>query len=193
MGLLLAPMWAEGLVAIWNQSSGALGPAQQKRLLTWLMIALLVCGGALAYKLDAWLLETPAKQEALECQELFPVQACDWLAKVKLPGNGFNMYHWGGYVIYRLWPEVRVFVDGRADVFYTTSMKDYIAIHKGACYWQSSLDKWEVDWALLENYHVPVTLMELSPTWRRVYFDGLAVIYVRSGSPADLAASRAGY
>jgi hypothetical protein len=36
---------------------------------------------------------------------IFPVQAVDWLEQNPPAGNGFNYFPWGGYLLYRSWPE----------------------------------------------------------------------------------------
>ncbi len=43
----------------------------------------------------------------------FPVAAADLLAE-NVPGNLFNSYEYGGYLIWRLGPERKTFIDGRA-------------------------------------------------------------------------------
>ncbi len=45
--------------------------------------------------------------------KLFPVEAADFINDNRLTGNMFNDYNWGGYLIWRLGPERRVFADGR--------------------------------------------------------------------------------
>lgn len=49
-----------------------------------------------------------------ENNALFPVAVADFLQKeVALPGNMFNDYRAGGYLIWRLYPQYRVFIDTR--------------------------------------------------------------------------------
>jgi len=43
---------------------------------------------------------------------LFPVQAADFIKNEDLRGNMFNLYAWGGYLLWRLAP-TEVFIDGR--------------------------------------------------------------------------------
>ena len=45
--------------------------------------------------------------------EIYPVGAADFVIANDLKGNLFNTYFWGGYLIWRLGPERKVFVDGR--------------------------------------------------------------------------------
>ena len=36
-----------------------------------------------------------------------------------------NHYNWGGYFIWKLYPQYRVFMDGRADVYGDALMTDF--------------------------------------------------------------------
>jgi len=45
---------------------------------------------------------------------IYPVRAADFIVANNLQGNIYNTYFWGGYLIWRLGPERKVFVDGRA-------------------------------------------------------------------------------
>jgi hypothetical protein len=44
---------------------------------------------------------------------LFPEKAADYIRSNNLQGNMYNDYDWGGYLIWRLAPERKVFADGR--------------------------------------------------------------------------------
>ena len=45
-------------------------------------------------------------------EQFFPVQAADFIVREGLGGNVFNLYDWGGYLLWRLAP-AKVFIDGR--------------------------------------------------------------------------------
>ena len=55
-------------------------------------------------------------QEAREAEQ-FPEQAVAFLRGSDQPRKIFVYYDWGGYAIWKLYPEYRVFVDGRADLY----------------------------------------------------------------------------
>lgn len=60
----------------------------------------------------------------------FPEQAAEYIASREIPKPLFNDINWGGYLIWRLWPEYRVFIDTRTlnvDIFrqYLNVMNDY--------------------------------------------------------------------
>ena len=50
----------------------------------------------------------------LRAAEIFPDEAADFLLAHGFTGRIFNTYEQGGYLMWRLWPQVKVFIDGRA-------------------------------------------------------------------------------
>src|SRR5262249_13612871 len=44
----------------------------------------------------------------------YPVGAADFLVAHRVTGPIFNVYEQGGYLMWRLWPQAKVFIDGRA-------------------------------------------------------------------------------
>ena len=46
----------------------------------------------------------------------FPSELSDFMREAKIEGGIFNDPRWGGYLIWRLWPENHVFVDSRQDL-----------------------------------------------------------------------------
>jgi Flp pilus assembly protein TadD len=48
---------------------------------------------------------------------MYPVMAADYMEQERLWGNLFNDYHDGNYLMWRLYPQNLVFVDGRIDVY----------------------------------------------------------------------------
>ena len=46
--------------------------------------------------------------------DYYPGDAVSFMGKVKPEGNMFNSYTWGGYLIYSLYPDRKVFIDPRA-------------------------------------------------------------------------------
>ncbi|GAB4483826.1 MAG: hypothetical protein OHK006_06210 [Thermodesulfovibrionales bacterium] len=124
----------------------------------------------------------------------FPVGAADFLENNKVRGNIFNHYNSGGYLIWRLYPACRVFIDGRAisDEAYET----YIAVLGGeqagapaGFRWSEILDAFGLNIILInpvdemsgEIYPLLESLIG-SASWKLVYFDDRDVIFVRAGA-----------
>src|SRR5262249_59555969 len=98
-----------------------------------------------------------------------PVRACDAIDAHGWGGNLLNDYKWGGYCIWRWYPHRKVFIDGRAEVYFKTSFDDYYAIHNVFPDWPARLRKWRIDTALLDRTSHLARVMAASPAWIRVY------------------------
>lgn len=114
---------------------------------------------------------------------VFPVRAVEWnLAQLTPPGampRILTSDQWGDYLIYRLYPEQRVFFDGRSDFFGPQIGADYCKLLAGEKSWRELLDRYQFDLALLPHAWALSTALAREPEWRRVYQDSVAVLYVR--------------
>jgi hypothetical protein len=111
-----------------------------------------------------------------------PLGAVDYLRTHELPGQMFNTYNWGGYLIWSLYPDKPVFVDGRTDLYALNShvLEDYVQVHWVRPGWQSVLDKYDIGYVVTErNGLLDVALAE-AEGWEPVYADDVGVIYVRA-------------
>ncbi len=71
-----------------------------------------------------------------------PLQAVDYLREHDLPGQMFNTYNWGGYLIWALYPDKPVFVDGRTDLYaFNGVLDDYVQVQLARPGWQEILDQ----------------------------------------------------
>jgi hypothetical protein len=119
--------------------------------------------------------------------EQFPQKAVTFLQAGNLPSRLFIYYDWGGYAIWKLYPQYRVFVDGRADLYgdelLQQSNQTLLKVHKG---WQAVLDTWNVQTILIPPGSPLAQALVLDPHWSAPYRDPRAVIFVRSSSrPGD--------
>ncbi len=109
-----------------------------------------------------------------------PVAAVEFLKAQRLPGPIYNRYGWGGYLIYQLYPEYRVYIDGRADVygdaFFTEAMRTYDGVND----WAQSLDRHGIKTVLISpDAPLANLLRNDGRNWKLVYEDEDAVIFSR--------------
>jgi hypothetical protein len=75
--------------------------------------------------------------------QVFPVRAIDWMKAEQISGPGFNYFPWGGYILYRAWPEQHVFIDGQTDFYgesLTVSMRQCsLRVKAGVRYWRNTV------------------------------------------------------
>jgi len=143
-------------------------------LLNWtILILVLVAAGAKAALPLAPAAITGAYEQA------FPAAAVAYMREHGTPPTLFNDYGWGGYLVWELYPEVRVFIDGRADLYgdeLVTLYGETIAARRG---WEQVLDHYGVHTALIGADSSLAAAMRPDDAWQEVYQDRMASIFVR--------------
>jgi hypothetical protein len=147
-------------------------PAKDKYVLNAILIALAV----LAF---AWFF--PSRQHLeREAAKTYPRGAVEFLRQHPQPGPMLNELTWGGYLPYMLGPQQRVFIDGRLDFYqYRGVLPDYLRITKLERDAPRLLQKYNIQACLITPTIPLVTFLEASPEWKKVYEDGVSVLFVR--------------
>jgi hypothetical protein len=97
----------------------------------------------------------------------------------------FSTDAWGGYLIYRmnggrLYPERKVVVDDRHDLYGSGRIRQYLILTQAEPGWDGVLKEWQVRTALLPADSTLANLLRERPgEWRVVYEDKLAVVFER--------------
>lgn len=118
------------------------------------------------------------RQPAVEAQE-FPAAAINFIRQQKPPQPIFNEYTWGGYLIWKLYPDYRVYIDGRADVYGDKFVQDFLGIHDGNQAWRERLDTYGVRTVFVKPNVALASLLRQDDGWQKVFEDKQAVIFVR--------------
>lgn len=121
---------------------------------------------------------TVANQSTVEAQR-FPTAAVEFMRVHQPPQPVYNEYHWGGYLIWKLYPDYRVFIDGRADVYGDAFFEEFMATHAGESHWQDSLNKYGVRTVLVKPDAALASLLRQAPGWQKIFEDSQAVIFTR--------------
>ncbi len=109
----------------------------------------------------------------------FPVSAAAWLERNPPSGPMFNDINWGGYLLFRLWPAQRVFIDSQTDFYGEPFTRQYVDILSGSPDWQSELDQFGVGWLLIPPSTALAMEASKAPGWRVAYEDSTAIVLVR--------------
>ncbi|SHI69135.1 hypothetical protein [Desulfofundulus thermosubterraneus] len=110
----------------------------------------------------------------------FPAAAAEKLASAPPGRKLLNDYNWGGYLIWRLWPQLPVFIDGRADLYAGGVFSQYRRLKKLQDP-QAVLDEWQIDMVLMPPDEPLVSWLRLHPAWEVWYEDAQAVIMKKKG------------
>jgi hypothetical protein len=118
-----------------------------------------------------------AKQPSIEEQQ-FPKAAVDFIKQHHPPQPIFNEYAWGGYLIWRLYPDYRVYIDGRADVFGDKLVAEFIQVNDGKPRWRELLQQYGTKTVLVKHDSAIASLLGEDSSWQKVFEDKQAVILV---------------
>jgi hypothetical protein len=141
----------------------------------------------LAMALLALVLFHPGKARVLRAefeQNRFPVDTAAFLSQQT---NNAEMriyasWQWGGYLIYRLWPSLRVFNDGRTDFYGTSFVEEGLCVWNACPEWSSILSRYGVDGALLPPDCGLAAVLRESRDWKLVYQDRAALLFEKTAS-----------
>jgi hypothetical protein len=121
----------------------------------------------------------------------YPAGAADFLLAHHVSGPIFNTYEYGGYLIWRLWPQQRVFIDGRSlseSLFQDYGRILYNVEEAGGKSAAELLDRYGVQTIVMNTFEYSEGLMyKLAPAladpqqtgWKLVYDDPTAIVLMR--------------
>lgn len=173
------PLFAIVTIPILSEQIGSFFEIQPEvkkpsRQFNWLIPIVMVCSVAVISICFVHVVQQQPKSEA----EDFPKAAVDWIAENHPEGNIFNSYYWGGYIIWRLYPQYQVYVDGRAfDVYGDKFLYDYMDIYRAQSNWEEALDKQAVRLVVVDPKSGLASALRQSSGWEIVYEDQLSVLF----------------
>jgi hypothetical protein len=140
-----------------------------------------LASGAVVLYHGPWRLPLPANPGD-HPQLTYPVGAVEHLARHGFQGNLLVRFNEGAYVSWKLYPAVRVSMDGRYEVAYPPGAlrqnQDFFAARPG---WQDHLEDHAADAVLAPaGQEITARLAEL-PGWSRVYRDDSYEVFLRPG------------
>jgi hypothetical protein len=110
----------------------------------------------------------------------FPVAAVEFLKREPIAGNIFNHDEFGDYMIFAAWPQYRVFIDGRSDMYGANRVNDYRKIANGQPEWQETIDKYNISWVFFDPRSPIAAILKSQKNWSLIYTDEVASIFVRN-------------
>lgn len=180
--LVAAPVLSRHVTAFLRQGDkGTRGVAPRlprssarRGAVNWGLLALIVVlAGAKVY-----LPLRPAFNEQAQ-RESLPVGAVEWIQTHRPEGEMFNEYNWGGYLIWCLWPDYRVFVDGRTDLYGDEFLRQYLSVRSGRPGFEETLAAYDVNLVLTYPDDALSAQLACAGGWEEVYRDEVAAIWVR--------------
>jgi hypothetical protein len=111
----------------------------------------------------------------------FPEDAAGFLSQQHRisPIRLYASWQWGGYLIYRFWPSLRVFDDGRTDFYGPGFVDEGLRVWDADPDWSKILGRYQVNAALLPVDSALATVMRERDDWKPVYQDRVAVLFAK--------------
>jgi hypothetical protein len=117
-------------------------------------------------------------------EDQYPLEAIAYLRAQPSPVHIVNYYLWGGYLNWED-PNLKVFIDGRADIFeYSGVFKDYLSLLSVEEF-GAILDKYKAHYVLFPPHEPCIYLLQRDHRWRTVYSDGLSVLMERTSKESE--------
>jgi hypothetical protein len=107
----------------------------------------------------------------------YPAQALAALRPAECAGPVFTNDEWGDYLIYRMYPHTKVFVDGRSDFYGAEFNRKYIDVMDVKYDWEKTLERYGVRTVLLPVEASLASTLKESGRWRVVHDDGVAIVF----------------
>lgn len=130
-------------------------------------------------------------------KDRYPEGAVRFLKENRISGNMFNPYVWGGYLIWTLYPDHKVFVDGRGlieeIVFQGDRIFEASSLHfKDLPEWKAFLNAYNINFILTFSVDefsgklfplIPALLNDIE--WHLIYMDNNSLIFLKN-SPENM-------
>jgi hypothetical protein len=111
----------------------------------------------------------------------FPAGAVAFLKLHPTDGPIFNHYDWGGYLIWKLYPDARVFIDGRADLYGEPLLKQFANTFQLKSDWKQTFHQWHVKTVVVPANSALAEALRREAGWTISYEDRQATIFTDTG------------
>jgi hypothetical protein len=173
--LVCAPILSRHATALWEKLRW--GQRQLSRGQPILNAFILLVVGALTI-VKLLIPLSPVVQQQADRAAL-PIGAADWIAQHRPIGTMFNGYNLGGYLLWWLWPNYPVYVDGRTDLYDDAFLREYQSVVMTAPGFEEVLDRHAVGFIVIETGAPLALWLRQSERWQLVYEDDLAEIFLK--------------
>jgi hypothetical protein len=196
--LMIGPWLSEGMEKLLDRRAAVQGVASMRFLQRMQAVELSLRGHLwpiATVVLACWIAANGGKLGASTLMDAhfdpkrFPVAAVDHLEsdleKKNLPGPIVSPDSWGGYLIYRLYPQVRMVVDDRHDFYGDEFVKSYLKMVNAEPGWQDFLQQHAAQCVFAPRNSALASILAETSGWKAIYTDDVATVFVRTRAPVS--------
>ena len=114
--------------------------------------------------------------------EEYPANAVQFIKEKNITGNMYNDYGFGPFILFSLYPDYKVFIDTRAEVYGEKMIKDYYYIRYALEHWEKLAESYNISFFVIQHEPEIENALYNSKNWKLVYYDNLASIYLKNTS-----------
>jgi hypothetical protein len=110
----------------------------------------------------------------------FPAAAVNYIEQQDLNGPIFAPDYWGGYLIYRLYPQTKVVLDDRHDLYGESFFRSYLRTTHVEPGWEDFLDQHPAQSLIVPKGSALANILAETESWKSIYHDDVAVVFVKT-------------
>ncbi|MCX5711202.1 MAG: hypothetical protein NT060_04530 [Candidatus Omnitrophica bacterium] len=119
-------------------------------------------------------------------EKRYPKKAVEFILDNNIQANIFNDFNSGAYLIGKVYPRKKVFIDGRTEFYGPDFFKEYMLAMKGDLSSFKAIEKkYDIGAALFTDtatdFPVLAKALYTDPQWRLVFFDEAAAVFLKEG------------
>lgn len=126
--------------------------------------------------------------------------AVDFIEREKIDGNMFNTYGIGGYLIYRGYPDRKVFIDGRNVDYGFDFLAHAYAAGVSRDQWDELVHQYDISYAIIDYNAIRQkdslpysSILDTHPDWAMIYLDDWVAVYLTKTPAHQAIINRLGY
>lgn len=180
------PLHLSGLWSSWAARYPRLRAAGVTRVSLVLATLVLTLDTAyFTYRYRLWdeplALHPPQRTAKRSSGQFFPQGAVDFIQEANLRGNLLPRFDWGEYLIWTLYPRIRVGMDGRYETVYPPGLcREYFNFLFGRPGWREFLAQYPHDFILIDPA-VPVAEgLQHQSDWKVIYQDSGSLLFAKA-------------
>lgn len=175
LAVLLPVVFAESAAQRWP------APARPLRIglnrVNWAFAGVLTVFAVVAI---AWAGQTGSEPKT---PSSMPSQGVEYVRAHSLGARMFNSYNWGGYLVHQLYPDVKVSIDGRSDLYGDDLLQRYLDIGNLKPGWREELAEMDPDFIFLPRESPLAGELMHEPGWKLAFEGRVEAIFVPAGGP----------